>query len=86
MKGKWGERRLLFGRKCELPGVSPSNAYSLRELVANPRVEEDMELARKIEEIYAKRPFHGSRRLAHEFSRDGRSVNWKHVRRRSPDC
>ena len=51
LKGETGEKRLPFGRKCELPGVSPSTAYSRREPVANPRDEEDMELARKLYEF-----------------------------------
>ena len=62
-------------------GVSPSTAYSRREPVANPCDAEDMELARKIEEIYEKCPFYGSRRIAHEISRSGRPVNRKRVQR-----
>ena len=81
LKGETGEKRLPFGRKCELLGISPSTAYSRREPVANPRDEEDMELARKIEGIYEKCPFYGSRRIVHEISRDERPVNRKHVRR-----
>lgn len=62
-------------------GVSPSTAYSRREPVANPCDAEDMELARKIEEIYEKCPFYGSKRIVHEISLDERPVNRKHVRR-----
>jgi putative transposase len=38
-----------------------------------------MTLAGRIEEIYLKYPFYGSRRIARELSRDGSPVNRKRV-------
>lgn len=75
------ERNLSFHRKCELLGVSPSTAYAKRQSSASRRNEEDMELARKIEEIYLKYPFYGSRRMAREISREGSPVNRKRIQR-----
>lgn len=75
------ERKLSFQRKCELLGVSPSTAYAQRKPGAGQRDEEDMKLARRIEEIYLKYPFYGSRRIAREISRDGSPVNRKRVQR-----
>ena len=45
------------------------------------RNEEDIELAGKIEDIYLRWPFHGSRRMAQEISRQGTPVNRKRVQR-----
>lgn len=75
------ERNLSFHRKCELLGVSPSTAYAKRQSSASRRNEENMELARKIEEIYLKYPFYGSRRMAREISREGSPVNRKRIQR-----
>ena len=72
--------RLPFRRKCELIGVSHSTAYSRRRgEVATRRAERHVELARKIEEIYEKHPFYGSRRIAQELSRGGTPVSRKCV-------
>ena len=75
------ERNLSFRRKCELLGVSPSTAYAQRTQGAGQQNGEDMTLAGRIEEIYLKYPFYGSRRLARELSRDGSPVNRKRVQR-----
>ena len=75
------ERNLSFRRKCELLGVSPSTAYAQRKQGAGQRNGEDMTLAGRIEEIYLKYPFYGSRRIARELSRDGSPVNRKRVQR-----
>ena len=52
------EENLSFRRKCELLEVSPSTVYSRRQLRIGRRNEEDIELARKIEDIYVKYPFY----------------------------
>ncbi len=70
-----------FRRKCELLGVSPSTAYAQRKPGAGQRNEEDMTLAGRIEEIYLKYPFYGSRRIARKLSRDGSPVKRKRVQR-----
>ena len=70
---------LPFRRKCELLGVSHSTAYSKRREVATKRAERHMELARKIEKIYERYPFYGSRRIAEVLSREGTRVSRKCV-------
>ena len=75
------EENLPFRRKCELLEVSPSTVYSRRQMRIGRRNEEDIELARKIEDIYVKYPFYGSRRMAQEISRQGTPVNRKRVQR-----
>ena len=71
--------RLPFRRKCELLGVSHSTAYSRRREVATKRAERHMEFARKIEGIYERHPFYGSRRIAEALSREGIPVSRKCV-------
>ena len=75
------DKKLSFQRKCELLSISPSTAYAQRKPSVIQRNEEDMKLARKIEEIYLKYPFYGSRRIAREISRNGSPVNRKRVQR-----
>ena len=80
-RGETMEENLPFRRKCEPLEVSPSTVYSRRQMRIGRRNEEDIELARKIEDIYLRWPFHGSRRMAQEISRQGTPVNRKRVQR-----
>ena len=75
------EENLPFQRKCELLEVSPSTVYSRRQMRISRRNEENIELCRKIEGIYLKWPFYGSRRMAQEISRQGTPVNRKRIQR-----
>ena len=59
--------------------MSRSTAYSRQKSVGTQHNEEDVELARKIEEIYTKYPFYGSRRIAVALSQMGLDVGRKHV-------
>lgn len=68
-----------FSRKCELLGVSHSTAYARRKELSTRRAERHAELASKIEEIYEKHPFYGSRRIAEALSRAGTPVSRKCV-------
>ena len=55
-RGETMEENLPFRRKCEQLGVSPSTVYSRRQMRIGRRNEEDIELARKIEDIYLRWP------------------------------
>jgi putative transposase len=64
-------------QQCKLLRVPRSTLYY------KPKAVDDEELAlmRRIDEIYLKWPFYGSRRLAAELRGEGYAVNRKHVRR-----
>lgn len=61
-------------RQCELLGISQSSYYY------KPRINEfDLELMAKIDEIYTRRPFFGSRRIMMELKQLGLSVGRRKV-------
>jgi putative transposase len=64
-------------RQCELVQVSRSSVY----YVAKPIAAEELELRRRIDEIYLEHPFMGSRQIARMLGRDGLRVNRKRVQR-----
>ena len=64
-------------RQCQLLKVPRSTLY----YKCKPANDEDLALMRRIDELYLKWPFYGSRRLVAELRGEGRTVNRKHVRR-----
>ena len=46
-----------------------------------PTNDDDLALMRRIDELYLKQPFYGSRRMTAQLRREGHSVNRKRVRR-----
>ena len=61
-------------RQCELLGISQSSYYY------KPRTNElDLELMAKIDEIYTRRPFFGSRRIMMELKQSDLSVGRRKV-------
>ena len=64
-------------RQCELVQVSRSSVY----YVAKPITTEELELRRRIDEIYLEHPFMGSRQIARTLGRRGVLVNRKRVQR-----
>lgn len=64
-------------RQCELLGVSRSSLY-YQPATAPPA---DLELMRRIDEQYMKRPFYGSRRMAEVLSTDEQPINRKRAKR-----
>src|SRR3954467_4614497 len=57
------EHSLTIARQCELLGLARSTYYH----VPQPESAEDLQLMRKIDELYLQRPFFGSRKMAVEL-------------------
>ena len=72
-----GRPSVSISRQCELVQVSRSSVY----YVAKPITTEELELRRRIDEIYLEHPFMGSRQIARTLGRRGVLVNRKHVQR-----
>jgi len=68
---------LSVTRQCHLLAVPRSSAYARRQAVSTTA----LDLMRKIDELYLKWPFYGSRRLCVELQQRGHSVNRKRVQR-----
>ncbi len=64
-------------QQCQLLKVPRSTLYYKRK----PANDGDLALMRRIDELYLKWPFYGSRRLVAELRGEGHGVNRKHVRR-----
>jgi putative transposase len=64
-------------QQCQLLKVPRSTLYYKRK----PANEGDLALTRRIDELYLKWPFYGSRRLVAELRGEGHCLNRKHVRR-----
>ena len=64
-------------RQCRLLKVARSRVYYKPKPVSN----DDLKLMKRIDEIYLKWPFYGSRRMVAELCDEGCSINRKHVRR-----
>lgn len=64
-------------RQCQLVHVSRSSVY----YVPKPITAEELELRRKIDEIYLEHPFMGSRQIVRTLARQGLTVNRKRVQR-----
>ena len=68
---------LSVRRQCALLDVARSGVY-------RPRPEpdaQDLDLMRRIDELYLDKPFYGSRRMRFELNEEGRGVNRKRVQR-----
>ena len=72
-----GRPDVSISRQCELVQVSRSSVY----YVAKPITTEELELRRRIDEIYLEHPFMGSRQIARTLGRRGVLVNRKRVQR-----
>ena len=72
-----GRPDVSITRQCELVQVSRSSVY----YVAKPITREELELRRRIDEIYLEHPFMGSRQIARTLGRRGVLVNRKRVQR-----
>jgi putative transposase len=69
--------RISTARQCRLLGLPRSTYYHRRR----PMPPDDLELMRKIDEIYTAHPEFGSRQLARFLRRQGYSVNRKRIQR-----
>ncbi len=81
-----GERKALIGRdqpelslsrQCEILAISRSSFY----YASKGESPENLSLMRRIDELYLKYPFYGSRQMARQLRRDGVRVGRHRVRR-----
>ena len=72
-----GERSPSIRRQCALLGVARSSVYR----TPRPANENDLALMRRIDELFTKWPFYGSRRMAVTLRAEGQAVNRKRVQR-----
>jgi putative transposase len=72
-----GRSDVSISRQCQLVQVSRSSVY----YVAKPVTAEELELRRRIDEIYLEHPFMGSRQIVRTLARKGLRVNRKRVQR-----
>ena len=70
-------QQLSVSRQCELIDLSRSSYY-YRPMPIN---QEDLELMRKIDELYLHNPSSGSRTISRQLDRQGPTVNRKRVQR-----
>jgi putative transposase len=70
--------QLSVERQCELIGLSRASYY--RELV-QAESEENLALMRRIDELYTRYPFYGTRKMRDHLRREGYKVNRKRVQR-----
>lgn len=66
-----------MSRQCELVDL-PRSSYYYEPTQASKK---DLELMRRMDEVYLKRPFFGSRRIAAELSTEDQPVNRKRIQR-----
>lgn len=71
------EEEISVSRQCELLGFSRSGYY-YRGRGERP---ENLELMRRIDQIYLKKPYYGSRRMTEVLRQEGYRVNRKRVQR-----
>ena len=74
---EWGRPDVSITRQCQLVQVSRSSVY----YVAKPITSEELELRRRIDQIYLEHPFMGSRQIVRTLERNGLRVNRKRVQR-----
>ncbi len=72
-----GHRGLSVRRQCELLDLSRASVYRPPP-ATDP---EDLTLMRRLDELYLKHPFYGSRRMAVALRAPGDGINRKRVRR-----
>ena len=72
-----GHPDLSIRRQCEMLGVARSGVYR-RPCAAN---DDDLEVMRRLDELFTRWPFLGSRRMTAMLRAEGRAINRKRVRR-----
>jgi len=70
-------KQLSINRQCNLLGINRSSYY----YKAKPIKPEELELMRKIDELYTEQPSRGSRSIARQLRRKGVKANRKRVQR-----
>ena len=69
--------RLSIRRQCALLGIARSGVYRL----PRPANEDDLTLVRRIDELFTRWPFLGSRRMTAMLRAEGEAINRKRVQR-----
>jgi putative transposase len=64
-------------RQCELIGVACSGFYRGK----TPAADDDLALMKRLDQLFAERPFYGSRRMTLQLRHEGHAVNRKRVQR-----
>ena len=70
-------QQLSINRQCKLLGINRSSYY----YKPKPIKPEELELMRKIDELYTEQPSRGSRSIARQLRRKGIKANRKRVQR-----
>jgi len=68
---------LSVRRQCAMLGIARSGVYR----VPRPTNHDDLRLTRRIDELFTRWPFLGSRRITEMLRAEGRSINRKRVQR-----
>lgn len=69
-------KEISIRRQCELLRLSRATLYYQSDSVSD----EDIELMRRIDEIYTRSPFYGSRRITAQLNRDDNNLQWNRKR------
>ena len=69
-------KEISIRRQCELLRLSRATLYYQSYSVSD----EDIELMRRIDEIYTRSPFYGSRRITAQLNRDDNNLQWNRKR------
>ena len=77
MLDRKGRERLSVRRQCALLGLARSGVYRR----PRPANDNDLQLMRRLDELFTRHPFLGSRRMAELLSSPGHRVNRKRVQR-----
>jgi putative transposase len=70
-------QKLSISKQCKMLGVSRSSYYYRQK----PIKQEDLDLMRKIDELYLENPSSGSRTIRRQLKREGIKVNRKRIQR-----
>ena len=73
---------LSLSRQCEILSISRSSFY----YTLKGESLENLALMRRIDELFLKYPFYGSRQIARQLRREGVCVGRHRVRRLIPNC
>ncbi|MCW6511204.1 IS3 family transposase [Lichenifustis flavocetrariae] len=72
------DERLSIRRQCELVGVARSGVYRAEA----PTSEVDLDLMKRLDELFTERSFYGSRRMTLPLRQERHAINRKRVQRR----
>lgn len=71
------DKKLSIRRQCELIGLNRSSYYFKEK----PITREDLEILRRMDEIFTEHPYYGARRMAFVLNGEGYEIGRKKVRR-----